>query len=106
MSCSVLLRACPRWSAPVTFGGGITMLNGCRLGCGSAWKNRPCSHIAYRRGWAVAKSKRLGREAGSKDIRNGAFTSCGVVGQAGSLPHLVLVQLVFNRIDQGQPTGF
>ena len=32
MSCSVLFRACPRCNAPVTFGGGITMQYGLRLG--------------------------------------------------------------------------
>ena len=30
MSCSVLLSACPRCSAPVTFGGGMTIVNGLR----------------------------------------------------------------------------
>ena len=31
MSCSVLFSACPRCSAPVTFGGGMTIVNGLRL---------------------------------------------------------------------------
>ena len=35
-SCSVLLRAWPMCRAPVTFGGGMTMVNGFAAGSGSA----------------------------------------------------------------------
>ena len=38
MSCSVLFSACPRCKAPVTFGGGMTIVNGWRSGSGSLWK--------------------------------------------------------------------
>ena len=37
-SCSVLLSAWPQWSDPVTFGGGITMLNALPGRAGSAPK--------------------------------------------------------------------
>ncbi len=38
ISCSVLFSACPRWSAPVTFGGGMTIAYGGLGLAGSAWK--------------------------------------------------------------------
>ena len=37
-SWSVLLSACPMCSAPVTFGGGMTMVNGFFAASGSLWK--------------------------------------------------------------------
>src|SRR5438552_269471 len=47
MSWSVLLIACPRCSAPVTFGGGITMQYGSPGAAGSAWKHPSASHTRY-----------------------------------------------------------
>jgi hypothetical protein len=38
ISCRVLLRMCPMWSTPVTFGGGITIENAGRGSFSSAWK--------------------------------------------------------------------
>src|SRR4051812_36842788 len=44
MSCSVLFSACPRCSAAVTLGGGMTMQYGSPGSVGSAWKARRSFH--------------------------------------------------------------
>jgi hypothetical protein len=46
------MRACPKWRAPVTLGGGITMMNFFLLGSfrtlsALAWKNCSFSHQEY-----------------------------------------------------------
>src|SRR5947208_7784398 len=47
MSCSVLTRACPMCSRPVTFGGGMTMENFGRSRSRSGVKNSPFSQNWY-----------------------------------------------------------
>jgi hypothetical protein len=38
MSWMAMVRACPMWSEPVTFGGGMTIVYGARGALSSAWK--------------------------------------------------------------------
>ena len=49
MSWSVSSNACPIWSFPVIFGGGITIVYGCFVSSTSAWKYLLSSHFWYRR---------------------------------------------------------
>ncbi len=42
------------WRLPVTFGGGIMMVNGALPDAGSAWKAPSASQPAYRRGSTAA----------------------------------------------------
>ena len=63
MSCKVLLSACPRWSAPVTLGGGMQMVYGGLPLLGSAWKYPRSSHIGYHRSCAACGSYCLGSSA-------------------------------------------
>ena len=53
-SCSVLLSACPMWSAPVTFGGGITITNGLPPGRASGLNEPDSSHARYQRSSTAA----------------------------------------------------
>ncbi len=49
-SCSVAVSACPRWSEPVTFGGGSTIENAGRArSCSSPWKKPRSFQKGYQR---------------------------------------------------------
>jgi hypothetical protein len=63
MSCSVTNIACPMCSAPVTFGGGIAIVNGSPVASSEGLKH-PCdSHHSYRRSSVAPCSKFFGRSA-------------------------------------------
>eukprot|EP00982_Pelagococcus_subviridis_P005107 29475-Pelagococcus_subviridis.AAC.7 len=63
MSCSVTNIAWPMCSAPVTFGGGIAIVNGSPTASSEGLKH-PCdSHHSYRRSSVAPCSKFFGRSA-------------------------------------------
>ena len=61
----VLSSACPTWSDPVTFGGGMTMLNGSPGSSGSAWKRPAASQSAYSPASTADGSYAFGSSLGS-----------------------------------------
>src|SRR3954454_3549639 len=86
-SCSVLLRACPMCRAPVTLGGGMTMLKGWRSSLGRAAKYCCSCQWADQRCCAAWGSYCL-----SSSVGMGFF-------------FIVLEELVFKAVGQGQPAG-
>ena len=122
MSCSVLFRACPRCSAPVTFGGGMTMEYG-RRGVGLGVEVAAASHsrksaVARQRdrsdweglGGESCRHGRLHPVSVSR-IRYSSAAGRSLLAMACRLarpadPQFVAIQLVFKRVDQRHPTGF
>ena len=92
MSCSVTNMAWPMWSLPVTFGGGIEMVNGSSFE-GSGLKRPSPSHHAYRRSSEDEGSKFFGsdRVRTVLDFPRGNFTTRDDASERGVVRDVVSV---------------